>query len=506
MKVCARALALLPLFGQAQGVEDAAALIQQRQAVEALESEVALPSPGPDLIRMTRVSASAEAGSSIILNYSSFCEQEDEFGPKECALYFDMPFDQMFKVRLNGGLRSGDTVVSSVDTSFDHNTSSFWSFLVPPDFTFGLACTFCQDTCSLTSVKPSYSLNVTYPTVLEHASVCQAPSGPVQEEFTIANASTYWFKPPFGLSLNANATVSTGVFDQSGSARAQATYLYRAASASPPSTLYSLNLARSAEERRERDAVANHPLSFVGLFPQMLLEMMLGSLGQADEVVTEHVLSQSQDPGVALSRSETSSRAKSMRDILRETPHKISLNMTVKGLAAGNSITVASQQCTVTDSVGSVECDLPLGSGVAFNTTMDIAYTAAEGGTIYTSTQASVGGDLSLLFPDKFAKKEKTVPICGSEVTTVTGTNGVNHTYIPAKCGPYRVQFSSTQNEFTHLGDFANFDLPQIPFMPFLPNTIDDLMPISQVEELVMTAQDGTTIVSLEIAIGIKLA
>jgi len=506
MKVCARALALLPLFGQAQGVEDAAALIQQRQAVEALESEVALPSPGPDLIRMTRVSASAEAGSSIILNYSSFCEQEDEFGPKECALYFDMPFDQMFKVRLNGGLRSGDTVVSSVDTSFDHNTSSFWSFLVPPDFTFGLSCSFCQDTCSLTSVKPSYSLDVTYPTMLEHESYCDS-STPVGEEFTISNSSTYWFKPPLGLSLDANATVSTGIFDASGAARAQATYLYRAASASSsPSTLYSRSLDRTVEERREQDTVSNHPLSFLGLFPQMFLEMMLGSMRQADEVVTERVMAQNQGPAVALSRSETSSGAKSMRDILKDTPHKISLNMTVKGLAAGNSITVASQQCTVTDSVGSVECDLPLGSGVAFNTTMDIAYTAAEGGTIYTSTQASVGGDLSLLFPDKFAKKEKTVPICGSEVTTVTGTNGVNHTYIPAKCGPYRVQFSSTQNEFTHLGDFANFDLPQIPFMPFLPNTIDDLMPISQVEELVMTAQDGTTIVSLEIAIGIKLA
>lgn len=475
-RMCTRSLALLCLFGQSRGFEDVESLIQQRQAVDALEasselqeSARALPDVGADGIRMSRLSATAEAGSNLFLNYSAFCEQEDAFGPKECALYYETPLWQTFKIHLNGGLNSGDVLMMGFNISLDHNKSSFWSLFAPKNINVGVGCGLCENSdCVYNVAKTNFSLNITTPTIIDDAAICGNTTTPKQEEFVISNASTYWLKPPGVLALSGDVTMSTGVYDSLGNARVHGTYRYRM---TPPSSPFSL--------AAEKIVGARQPIGPLDLLRKTFVDRLTGS--------------------------EADSHRVSLRDFIASLgnhSHTIELNLTIKGIASGSSITImADKGCTATDSLGSVACELPLNDTVTIDAAADLAFTAAEGGTLYASSKTSVGGNLGIIFGQYLKKKEMSAPICGPAVT-ITDMKGLTHDYQPGKCGGYAVKLSSTG--FKQLADFTNFDFPEIPLAPFMPKTFDDILPLSEVSEFELKNPDNSTIVSFELGIGLK--
>mmetsp|Transcript_102502 Transcript_102502/g.319381 ORF Transcript_102502/g.319381 Transcript_102502/m.319381 type:complete len:496 (+) Transcript_102502:56-1543(+) len=483
-------LTIASLVGRSSGIEDAAALIQQRQAVSALESSSslqatsrALPDPGSDGVRMSRLSATGEAGSIIFKNYSYFCEQEDSFGPKECALYFGMPFHTTYKVRLSNGLSIGDVLFQSTAVSLQHNTSNLWSFLVPSNFHVESSCGLCASSCDYKTVNPKYSLNVTVPTFLEGMDMCNGTA--TQEEFVISNQSSFWFKPAAGLSLAGNVTTSTAVFDSNGNTRVQAAYVYRMSNTPP--------LAMLAASPDGAPSAGGLPAE-VSMGPMDLLgQALFGTLDEAAEVLKSR---RAADPGVVLSETALSTSSQ----------HALVLNLTVRGLAAGNSISFQSDKnCTSTDSSGSIACLIPFNETVNFTSDVNISFTAQEGSTLYTSSKLNVGGSLETLFPNKFKKKEVNVPFCGNQSVVVTDMKGLSHNYKPGKCGLYALSFANRGEELQKMAEFANFDLPRVFFMPFLPRTFDGLLPLSSTSELEIKREDGSTVVSLEFAIGISL-
>eukprot|EP00408_Alexandrium_pacificum_P031287 CAMPEP_0171273618 /NCGR_PEP_ID=MMETSP0790-20130122/62383_1 /TAXON_ID=2925 /ORGANISM="Alexandrium catenella, Strain OF101" /LENGTH=192 /DNA_ID=CAMNT_0011742623 /DNA_START=108 /DNA_END=682 /DNA_ORIENTATION=+ len=181
-------LALLSFSWQLEAIEDAAALIQ---AHSIRGNTRALPAVGADGVIVSRLSGSAEAGSTFVLNYSNFanfshkCEQFDGFGPKQCHIYYDQPFLTTFAATLNGGVKSGDAFYQSYNFDLSVNESNFWSFLVPKDLSLESRCSVCQDSCSWSAATEKFTLGLTVPTVWEDASVCNGTS--VQEEFVLIN-------------------------------------------------------------------------------------------------------------------------------------------------------------------------------------------------------------------------------------------------------------------------------------------------------------------------------
>mmetsp|Transcript_75327 Transcript_75327/g.232992 ORF Transcript_75327/g.232992 Transcript_75327/m.232992 type:complete len:494 (-) Transcript_75327:51-1532(-) len=482
-----RCLILLRVLGRSLAFEDVAALFQQRQAVAALEPLPAelLPHPGSDGLHVSRVSASGENGSSIVLNYTSIghnlssttCEQDGPFGPKECVLYYGEPVYKTYSVHLANGVGSGDVIREAYRFDLQHNASSFWSFLVPKTVYVAWSCGICGGTCSLSTTTARFSLNVTSPASWDDSPLCASlgnSTAPPQETLAIDSSWSFLLKPPADLALQGTVNMTAAVVDAHGNDRARASWVFRMLTSTPAAML-----ARGIE------GLGQPPLGALDLLGEMLLD-------SAGEVFD-------------LSGSEGSSGSGLMlADVLSNHSYGLVLNMTVRSIAAGSSIGVSFERfCTAQDTHGSIACLLPFNETISFTPHLNLSYTASEGSTVYSSSKASVAGALPTLFPNGFKKREMTLPLCGNETVTVTNLKGVRKQYSPGKCGFHSIAFAALQPEIQTLPPIKNFDLPHIPFMPFLPKTFDSLLPLTEVSELVMRHHDNTTILSLQFGVGI---
>jgi len=460
-------LALLSLFGQLDAIEDASALIQQQkagtlQAVSSLQEHAwrGLPPVGAgDGVRMSRLSASAEAGSSFLLNYSHFCDEFDDFGPKECALYYGMYFWQKFKVKLNGGLSSGDVLYQAFDLDLSCNESDFLSFLVPKKFSVETRCTMCDSSCGVISNTSAFFLGITVPTVVEDEAVCGSSSEPKQEEFWFTNTTAYWTKPAETLRLGGSVTATMGVHDKDNNTRISGSYVFKLVE---PSML-------AAKPERSALLGSNHHS-----FPDKLIGMIKDAMPFA--------------------RAPKGSHAK----VDKRSSRILMFNFTVKSLTSGSRVSITTDKgCTSMDSHGSVVCEFALGENITMSTDMDIGLTALAGSTIYTASKLHVGGSFHDLV-DLLPMNESTKPLCG-------GTE--NATYHPMKCGYYRLQLSTTPAVVQMFTDFEDFNIPTIGAMAQLPEaSFDDLLPIRFVSELILRGPDSLPLLAVDLAYGLKVA
>jgi len=449
-------------------MEDAAALIQ---AHSIRGSARALPAIGADGVIVSRLSGSVEAGSTFVLNYSNFanfsheCEQFDSFGPKQCTIYYDQPFLTTFAATLNGGVKSGDAFYQSFNFGLSVNESNFWSFLVPKDMLLESRCSICQDSCSWSAAAEKFTLGLTVPTVWEDAAVCNGTS--TQEEFVLINTTTVWPKPLEALGLGGTITLTTGVYDKDNNTRVSGSYTY---------TLTAPSMLAAEPEHSALQQLQSDPRSF----PGVLLDWITGAMQ-----VTRKAKGSSKTPVDSASKS-------------------LMFDFVVKTINSGSSVSLtASTGCTSTDSLGSVSCEFGLGETITLSTTLDISFTAVKGATLYRSRKFHMGGNMSIIVDMLLPKVEVVKPLCGTAEVTLPGSS---QTYQPPKCGFYRFEFSTQPADVKMFDDFVSFNFPSSDALPFLPQTFDDLLPISYTQEVQLRNPDNSTIMAFEVTYGLKTA
>jgi len=449
-------LALLSLFQQPGAIEDAEALIQSRWVQE---RALALPAVGADGLAFSRVSGSAEAGNSWVLNFTDFgtgghqCEQYDEHGPQECAFYYGEPFRTVFTVNLDGGVQSGDSYYHSWDFDLSCNESDFWSFLVPKNFLVEGRCTACQDSCSFSTVTSKLSLKVTMPTVWENNAIC---SGSAPAENVLANFTGQWFQLPTSLAVGGTFKEKIAVYDSSDNARVSGEYQY---------TLTAPSMLAATPEHSNLQQLHNDPRSFPG--------DLLGWI--TDAVQATRISKGSKKLGNLASKN-------------------LMFDFVVKTINSGSSVAItASTGCTSTDSSGSVSCEFGLGETVSISTAFNLGFTAAEGSNLYKSRKFHLGGNLSAIVDMLLPKFETVAPLCGDGSQL-------------SKCGDYRFELSTNPADIKMLDDFVSFDFPALEKLPFLPQTFDDLLPISYTQEMQIRNPDNSTIIGFEVTYGLKTA
>jgi len=491
-------LALVHSLGYVCGFEDVAALIQQQQFVAALEAEApvhqragALPDPGIRGYRVSRLNASAEAGGSVVVNFSNFCEQHDDFGPRECTVYYGMPVRKTVKIHLASGLQSGDIIHSSWDLRLNHNTSSMWSFLVPKSFYLTSSCPLCENRCHYAFANAKYVVDVSTPTTLDSAGMCENDTLPPQQDFVLEDKLAHPFPVPQDVALDGNLTFGFGIFGKDGNTRAYGSYIYRMTPG-----LGSAATALVAESKPKVTAKGSagkrvfQPMELLTevLLPQMLLEP---SAELAKEVGLPKIV-----------RGDASTSLSSVGSG-KQVTHALGLNVTVKKIPRGSSISlVAENGCSTVDGNGSISCVFPATGTINFSTAVNMSFMAEPGSTMHIYSQQSHAGGL---LGSKTKRKEVHAPLCSSFPITVTDLKGKSRTYQPGRCGQHSFSIASLAPHLQQLADFEDFLLPRAVwlFNPLAPKTFDELLPISQVMELELKHRNNHTFVHLEMAVSL---
>jgi len=452
-------LALLSLSWQAEAVEDAAALIQ----THAIQADVqALPAVGADGVTVSRVHSFAEAGSMWFYNFGDFgnyshkCEDFDGFGPKECAIYYNEPFHHTVSANLGGGVKSGDSFYQSYSLDLSVNESDFFAFLVPEKLFLGGYCTVCEESCSWLTADEKFSLGLTFPTVWEDAAVCGGSS--TKEEFLLVNSTSAIPQPPATLALSGTVTETVAVYDKDNNTRLSGSYAY---------TLSAPSMLAARPEQSGLQQLGSDPRSLPGALLGWVTDAM-----------------------------QATRRAKSgRRGLVDRASKSLTFDLVVKDVNAGSSVSInASTGCSSPGSRGSISCEFGLGENVTLSTALNLGFTAVENGTLYTSKKFHIGGNLSMIADLLLPKTEHVSPLCGEPGSGYS------------KCGFYRFDFSTVPAEIKMGDDFASFDFPSNSALPFLPQNFEDILPISYTQEMEIRNPDNSTIIALEVTLGLKKA
>mmetsp|Transcript_116910 Transcript_116910/g.363931 ORF Transcript_116910/g.363931 Transcript_116910/m.363931 type:complete len:510 (+) Transcript_116910:88-1617(+) len=441
-----------------------------------------LAGAGPEGGLFSKRSIEHEAGGSVAIFVSSNgCASSDAFGKNECSLRWGENVTIGARIRLARGVTKGDKVSLSIASRMQAlNSSDLMSYVFKGESTaMGASCDLCTGTCTASTVakEGNFTLDVTQPTFITNATLCnQLEQSPVTD-LDLANIT--FALPPAPLAawqLAGDIMTSLEIRGSDGSLKFSA-------------MMENQIVPGSASPAELRAAAPQPPPSLPDQLARSMREMAPALFREASK------------PAVAASLDRKAKRAAGRGKKISTMVFKLH----VDGLESsdGHNVTLtADRGCSAIDSAGSTECRFPLNSSANVTMGMHLSYMAEEGSMSIVKATPKVGGMMGLMMGAFLKPTVTQSPLCGKGLAVF----GDKRTEVQAgPCGLYAVSLVAPPMAML-FPDIAGLSLKFEGMPAVLPPTVGDLPPMSVETEVKLRHADGRAIGNFKMEMGLGYA
>jgi len=321
---------------------------------------------------------------------------------------------------------------------------------------------------------------VTTPTILGSLGVCD---GKRQSMIFIKKQCAILPRPTEELALGGNMTFGLALLGEDDTVKAESSYLLTPAK-SEWTTINSsaASLARAVDG--ETSSMARRTKPSFGMTD--LMQELLSTMAQR--------------------RHRAGASSFSKRSTRRLSAGVMTFNLTLRGVAASNSLTLMFDSgCNVlSGDYYALTCKIPVNTAASVTSTAQISFNAQPGATLSWAQQLQSNAETMENLPIYFQKYSLEAPLCGTGRDTMKAKlwasmpGALKRPYTPPECGSYSFSFSTDGAKPVDWNQYMDM------LTPFgkVPN--DDMLPFNRTTWLKMTDDTGASILDAEFSMGIE--